>query len=1058
MKFLFSFFLYIVPVCIVYSQDCNTQAANKPTTYAPNFQNFMNPVGKPASWDITKIKPQLAKVESWMRTMLKGFTGAKLMYGNDYFLDPTGTNPFYKTSGLKGNYKSIMMFFAYYCYDNKYPIETEGESGSSMTVDFNNVFAGDLCKDFTGLTINGKLAFLVLEKSKTAGRIDYYDLRKRMNFNDTVYTSKKDIFLIRNSDKPVFIPVTRKEYLQQLLKNAEDYKITEIASAKLDYTPANEAANKAKFDEELKRIDNSKNYTPEQMAPYRKRFIETWETEKQKFDKRIARVETETTQSKEVLLEYLKKPQEWLGRSLGSFYSYSYTANGLKSYFDHLDIYTESKEDYTRSEVVSINPDYFNKALSMDVPQLIMLTLTKNGYRYMYKLADLIKQPGALSPLEALMNPGKSTPIETAPSTITSNYKLSFLPKLNKLEPLTIPADMKASAMPVIPFNNPPAAKLNVETPVRSPKLNQLPAQPFTLEAYKNYVQDLHAKIAVAIKPEEKKKADDYVKNKKITQSKDISNTALAAWLQNTPKASLYLNSMAVVTNLSDGLAANNFSAFLIMSGLPEKSIPILEYWNKQQPGKATILANLGNAYYRLGDIITAMNYLQQCVQKDSLNPTANKILCMMYLKKGDVKKAEEHGTRSITTTHDQQVISILFQLNNKIKPGEIMSRLPPLPAKEFPMLKRIKLPALPSRLYDMEQFVIDFNAEKESLSKTIDDIEAKIPKDSGDLLQKQMMKSFAHGISPIRVKAQYIIIDGMQIYQRESIREADVFKYNLKKLAVPYSLKVNAIVKKYNAQIAKLPDGEGGQNEEIDALELAKCKEVNAETENYLSVLSPLVNGYAQRREFISRKFYRDYANWAPYWIPGAIPFPSIEKDYLKDVSNILSEYRIVTKSNCSVYEPLPKKEGVLKEWEDEYCANFKGKLGIGPGKIFATCNSWGIEGGEGIVGGFEVNYADDGAFEDVSFELGFGANWNLGTEHIAQIGAGASVKEFVKIGPDNITREWVVTDAGGKGEIAIEGEIGNVSGEVKVIEVTAGYTSGVNKEGILVPILNLK
>ena len=398
--------LYLLLAQVSFGQDCNTQAANKPSTYAPNFQSFINPVGKPASWDVSKMKPQLAKVESWMRTILKGFTGAKLMYGNYYFLDLTGTTFFYKNTGIKGNYQAIMMSFAYYCYENKTSIETEGESGSNMKVDINNIFTGDLCSNMNVFTINDKLAFTVLEKSRTDGRIDYYDLRKRMNFNDTVNTSKVDMFLIRNSDKPVFIPVTRKEYLQQLLKNVEDYKASEIASAKLEYTPANEAANKAKFDEELKRIDNSKNYTPEQMAPYRKRFIETWESEKQKFDKRMARAETEAAKSKEVLLEYLKKPQEWLGRSFGSFYSYSYTADGLKSYLDHFDIYTESKEDYTRSEVVSINPAYFNKTLSMDVPQVMLVTLSKNGYRYMYKLAELVKQPGALAPLEAILNPG----------------------------------------------------------------------------------------------------------------------------------------------------------------------------------------------------------------------------------------------------------------------------------------------------------------------------------------------------------------------------------------------------------------------------------------------------------------------------------------------------------------------------------------------------------------------------------------------------------------------------------------------------------------------------
>jgi hypothetical protein len=44
------------------------------------------------------------------------------------------------------------------------------------------------------------------------------------------------------------------------------------------------------------------------------------------------------------------------------------------------------------------------------VPQLILVELDKNGYRYMYKLAALVKKPGALAPLEAMLNPGKSAP------------------------------------------------------------------------------------------------------------------------------------------------------------------------------------------------------------------------------------------------------------------------------------------------------------------------------------------------------------------------------------------------------------------------------------------------------------------------------------------------------------------------------------------------------------------------------------------------------------------------------------------------------------------------
>ena len=452
------------------------------------------------------------------------------------------------------------------------------------------------------------------------------------------------------------------------------------------------------------------------------------------------------------------------------------------------------------------------------------------------------------------------------------------------------------------------------------------------------------------------------------------------------------------------------------------------------------------------------MKYLQLCVQKDSLNPTANKILCLIYLKKGDTKKAEEHGTRSLATSYDEQVTSILRQLNNKIKPGEIMSRFPPMPAKEFPMLQRIKLPAMQSRLDDMEQFSIELTAMKESLKITIAAIEAQAPQPTDDIKQQMLMASFTKGSSPIRVKAQYIIMDGMQIYFAESIKETDVFQHHLKKINIPYNINIKAIQKKYNSQLNKLEGGEAGDEDIIAALELAKCKELNGEAEIYLAGLSRLVNQYAARQEYISRKYFRDYANWSPYWLPEtSISFPSIEIDYLKDILNILGKYQVITKMNCEVFEPLPIKKGELKEWEDEFCANFKGKFGIGPAKLFYSCKSWGIEAGEGIVGGFEVNYADDGAFEDVSFELGFGANWNMGKEGVAEIGAGASVKEFVKICPDKITKEWGVTDAGIKGEIALEGEIGNVSGEVKVIEVTAGYRSELNAEGMLVPLLNL-
>ncbi len=1047
--------LLLLSVQIAYGQDCNTQAANKPSTYDPNFQSFLNPVGKPASWDISKMKPHLAKVESWMRNTLKGFTGAKLMYGNYYFLDPTGTDFFYKQSGLKGSYEGIMMFFAYYCYENKTKIETEGESGSNIKVDFNNVFASGLTTDAGVYSINGKNAFKILQKKRSEGRIDFYEQRVQDNATAKIYTAN-DYIVLRNSDKPLFIPVTRKEYLQQMLIDAENFGSNDTKQMTQIY-----ANNAKQFEEEMKVYKLDKSYTPEKEAKRRKWF----EEDQEKLKKIINKTSPDVDAAKDVILQYLKKPAAWLNKGFKDFHSFStYTAAGVTQYFESMDksFLTEGEQE-SKEEIVTINPAYYNNKLGADVPQVITVHLQNGIYAHMLKVNKLIMQPGALAPLEAILNPGKSTTPATVPPVITSTYSLSYLPKLNSLTPLVIPADMKPSLVTATPAINPPVNKFNFEIPALSPKLKQLPPQPFTADAYKNYVTDLHTQIASALKPEIKKKTDGYVKQKKLTQTKAISNAALAAWLQKTPTASLYLYSMAVVSNLSDGLAANNFSAFLIMGGLPEKSIPVLEYWNKQKPGEATLLANLGNAYYRLGDVKNAMKFLQQCVQKDSLHPTANKLLCIMYLKKGDVKKAEEHAKKSITKSYDEEVVTILRQLNNKIKVGEIMSRFPALPAKEFPMLKRSLLPAMPSQLDNMAHFIIELNAMRQSVSMTIDAISAKYPRADDDGQQQMLKQGLKNGISPMFLKAQYIIMDGMQNYQEEQIKEADIFKYNLKALNIPHNAKMKAIQTKYNAQINKLEGGEAGDEDKIQALEKAECIELNTETQAYLTRLSNLVNQHAQRQEYISRKFYRDYANWAPYWEPQSkSSFPTIERDYLKDISIILSNYPIVSKTECSDYDPLTEKltekQGSLQEWEDEYCANFKMKYGIGAVKVFATCNSWGVEGGEGVVGDLEVKYSDDGSFEDFTIGAGFGETWNVGKENFAGIEASASIKEFIKFGKSKSTNAWEVKDFGLKSEITLEGRLGKVSSEIKILEISASVNAGINVGGVDNPILFLK
>lgn len=1040
---------------VSFAQDCKTQAANKASTLVrgtDDYFDFSHYTKKPAKWDVTKKKSQLAKAESWIKNILTGFTGAKLLYYNTYWLDyvvsEKGTSSdetFYKATGTKSFYNSKTMFFAYYCYDNINTIHTEGESGSNVQVTFNNVFASWLITDAGVFTINGKPAFKIFQKKRSEGRIDFYEQQVQDNATAKMYTTN-DCIILRNSDKPVFIPFTRKEYLEQMLKDVDNAGTSNSKILNEGYE-----SNVKMFEIEMKVYkEKDKSYTPEKEAKRRKWF----EEDQEKLKKLISKINPDADAAKEVIHQYLQKPQEWLNRGFKNFYSSStYTARGVTQYIEGMDKIRMNGvgevEEETAEEIVTINPAYFSKTLSSDVPQLIMVHLQNSTYAHMQKVAALVKQPGALAPLEAILNPGKSALPVVAPTEIPSTYTLNYLPKLKTLTPLIIPAGMKPSAIPVTAnySNPPPAAAINFTLPPLSAKLNQIP-QLVTAETYTAYIQQLHTAISNAVKPNEKKKADDYVTTKKLTQSKQISNAALAAWLQNAPAASLYLHSKAVTANPSGALYANNFAAFLIMGGLPEKSVPILEYWNKQKPGEATLLSNLGNAYYRLGDVNKAMQYLQQCVQKDTLNPIANKILCLLYLKKGDAKKAEEHATKSIAASYDQEVEKILRQLNKKAKPGEVMTRYH---KNEFPLLKRIKMPAMPASLDEMEFFAANLEAEKKSVDNSIAAIQAKMPTTNDDANQRLLMAGLRKGISPLQIKAQFIIMDAMEIHGKDGISEADVFKYYLSKISAPHNVKLRAIAKKYGDQLNKLEGGEAGDEDKIAALELAKCKDINDENGKYLAELSPLVNEYVQRQEYISRRYYRDYANWAPYWMPQAAgSFLSIQMDYLKEVSNLLGQYKLLSKQQCTFDEVAQEEKNfVLKEWEDEYCANFKGKLAFVVTTITWTCNSWGIEGGEGIVFEGEASYNDDGSFYDFTIGGGLGESFHVGGVGALEVEAGTSIKEFIKIGKNQSTGKWEVNDFGLKADATVEATVGPLKGEVKIAEISVAVNAGVQVSG---------
>ena len=84
----------------------------------------------------------------------------------------------------------------------------------------------------------------------------------------------------------------------------------------------------------------------------------------------------------------------------------------------------------------------------------------------------------------------------------------------------------------------------------------------------------------------------------------------------------------------------SNYAAFLSMMGAEQAAIPILMYLNNKFPNNSTILNNLGQAWFGLGDIDVAKNYFEKTIELYPTHSMANSTLSNIYLVQADTPRA----------------------------------------------------------------------------------------------------------------------------------------------------------------------------------------------------------------------------------------------------------------------------------------------------------------------------------------------------------------------------------------------------------------------------------
>jgi len=122
-----------------------------------------------------------------------------------------------------------------------------------------------------------------------------------------------------------------------------------------------------------------------------------------------------------------------------------------------------------------------------------------------------------------------------------------------------------------------------------------------------------------------------------------LNNAAAVAWVQSCPGSSLLLAAEAARLDPSNANAANTLAALLVQAGYAHKGIPLLAYLEKRFPDDPTILNNLGQAWFDVGDKDKARPFFARCIVQAPSHGAAHASLGVIAQSEGKAAEAAAH-------------------------------------------------------------------------------------------------------------------------------------------------------------------------------------------------------------------------------------------------------------------------------------------------------------------------------------------------------------------------------------------------------------------------------
>jgi hypothetical protein len=608
-------------------------------------------------------------------------------------------------------------------------------------------------------------------------------------------------------------------------------------------------------------------------------------------------------------------------------------------------------------------------------------------------------------------------------------------------------------------------------------RIASIPKTHLTKSSLPAYLAATDAKVLLQLKPQSKVKGDEIYKLIKAEHNSaaETGNAAASLWMMGRVELAICVMGKACIDDPSNTNNLNNYASMLSMAGAEHLSIPILENINKSSPKNSTILNNIGQAWFGLGDITKSENYLDSTIRIYAYHPQANFTKSFIEENKGNTEAAVQAAKRSIKSGYTNEKETRLYKLGYDLDSKDIYWDKP-LPQDPLG-LEKFHWPAFPKSVSSSIQLEKEWKAFSEACAKEDDILEsqqAKLEDASttiGEARQQQLIKASRTGqggslFPPLAYKAfkklKYLVDDndGQLIFSMDKKIKAKMAAIDeVENLSQTLSEKYKTLDERYQPQF-----GEGKANP-FDAA----CNDYNSAADGFLSSANTLLEQTQKdylddlRRYLNNQIYYDQYTKWPEQFELAKV---IAKRKWLGAINQ-----KVMFKSQsyyCQKKEEIKPGKGKLQDFDDVACV-YHSELKLPIGNIKVDCSRVTSELDLKVIKlGLKQNMEKEtfgDQFMSCSVEVGAGSSVGVNSGVIkAEVGIGGSIRaEFDRTG---LTDVVIKTEAGvslgtniidggsmaGAGvndlsvEVGVKGQISLVSGKSSV--ESTGLLNGVFKK----------